>query len=521
MKKTWGITLAVAMTATSLAGCAGGDKQGASQGTGEGEKGPTKFSISFSTTGNAHLESSADINKDKWVLKLEELTNTDMNIIPVSHKEFDQKMSLMFAGNDIPDVVGNLRGGPTTSSMAGSVEAGVFQPLDDLLKEHAPNLMEQVPEEAWEETRFEGQIYGIPLWISNPSRRGTYLRTDLLEQTGLPMPKTADEFLDVLRAFKEIGVEHPYQFRENFKYADTFLGAYDVLPFQFEFVDGKVQPKFFDVENMTKALEAYKTMYDEGLIPKDFATVTQTDYSRNISAGKAGMWAANAEGLPGFRTNLRSVVPDGRVDLVPSPTGTDGKGGLHHVGAISQTYYINSKLDEETTIGIIKFFDWMTTEEAEMFFSFGIEGDTYTIEDGKVNYKLPVTKEEVDEEGFRSGNLWMVHDGTYRKKMAELTEDGKDMISAFDTILANEGRPGIIFNPELESFKKYPDLAHGGDTGSKLILDHMIKMIYGREPISDWPKVIEEFLAKGGEEIIQEATERYLNNDGVIDRTQQ
>nr|WP_150960310.1 extracellular solute-binding protein [Aneurinibacillus sp. XH2] len=527
MKKAWGLALAGVLAVTTLSGCAGGGKEASpSPNTGAGEekpgdakKEPTKFSISFSTSGNPYLESSPDINKDKWVLKLEELTNTDLNIIPVSHKEFDQKMSLMFAGNDIPDVVGNLRGGPTTSSMAGSVEAGVFRPLDDLLKEHAPNLMAQVPKEAWEETSFEGKIYGIPLWISNPSRRATFLRTDLLEKTGLPMPKTADEFLDVLRAFKELGVEYPYQFRENFKYADTFLGAYDVLPFQFELQDGQVVPKFFDVENMTKALEAYKAMYDEGLIPKDFATVTQADYTKNISAGKAGMWAANAEGLAGFRTKIKEADPNSRVDIVASPTGTDGKGGLQHVAAISQTYYINSKVSEETAIDIIKFFDWMTTEEAEMFFSFGIEGDTYTIENGKVNYKFPVTKEEVDEEGFRSGNLWMVHDGTYRKKLAELTEDGKDMLDAFDNILAHEGRPGITFNPNLSSFTKYPDLAPGGDVGPKLILDHMIKMIYGREPISDWPKVIKEYKAKGGDEIIKEATERYKNNDGVIDRT--
>ncbi|GAE07112.1 extracellular solute-binding protein, family 1 [Paenibacillus sp. JCM 10914] len=222
------------------------------------------FSISFSTGGNTYIESSPDINKDKWVLKLEEMTNTDLDIRLMSHKEFDQKMSLMFAGNDIPDVVGNMRGGPTTGSMSGSVEAGVFMPLDDLLKEHAPNLMNMVTPAAWEETSYDGKIYGIPAWLENPSRRATFIRTDLMAKAGIKeAPRTVEQYLDMLRAFKQLGVEHPFQYREGFKYADTFLGAYDVLPFQFMEMDGEVVPKFFNVENMTKALETYKTLYDE------------------------------------------------------------------------------------------------------------------------------------------------------------------------------------------------------------------------------------------------------------------
>lgn len=92
----------------------------------------------------------------------------------------------------------------------------------------------------------------------------------------------------MLRAFKKLGVENPYQMRENFKYADVILGAYDVLPYkdQFELVNGQVVPKFFDVENVQKALTTYKTMYDEGLIPKEFATISSTDFSKILSRAK-------------------------------------------------------------------------------------------------------------------------------------------------------------------------------------------------------------------------------------------
>lgn len=525
-KKIWSVVLVGCMLTTLLTGCGkdtGGAANNPNSGNGTGKEAAADklaFSISFSTGGNAHIESSADINKDKWVLELEKMTNTDLDLRIVSHKEFDQKMSLMFAGSDIPDVVGNLRGGPTTPSMAGSVEAGVFMPLDDLLKEHAPNLMKMVSASAWEEVSYNGKIYGIPSWLDNPSRRATFVRTDLMEKAGVTeTPKTVEQFMDMLRAFKKIGVENPFQYRENFKYADTFLGAYDVLPFQFMELNGEVVPKFFQVDNMTKALEAYKTMYDEGIIPKDFASVTQADFNRNITAGKVGMWASNGEGLLNFRLNMKSVDPAAKISIIPSPTGLDGKGGLGLYSSIANTYYINDKVGEKKAIEIIKFFDWLISEEADTFFSFGVEGDTYTMDNGTVNYKWPESKEQIDEAAFRANQLWFVRELTYNKKQSSLTDDGKDVISAFENVLSNEGRGGIMFLTNLNSFTKYPDLASTGDTGPKFVLDSIVKMIYGKQPISEWPQVLEEYRKKGGNEIIKEATERWNNKDNVVDRT--
>jgi putative aldouronate transport system substrate-binding protein len=476
---------------------------------------PFAFTMSISTGGNKYFESLADINNDKWVLELEKRANVDLNIIPIPDLEFDQKMELIFASNDIPDVVGNLRGGPTTPSMAGSVESGVFMPLDDLLKEYAPNLVSQVPKAAWEAVTYKGKIYGIPSWLETPYRRATFLRMDLLEQAGLKQPETVEQFLDVLRAFKHMGVPHPYLFRENFKYADTFFGAYDVMPYQFKIEDGQVIPKFFDVDNMMKALQAYKTLYDEGLIPVDFATLTQADYNFNLSTGKAGMWTANANSLHSMRTKVSEVQPGAIIDIVPSPTGDGRSRGYLLAAPIAQTFYIHSKVTKEKAIQIIQFFDWMLTEEAEMFFSFGIEGETYTIQNEKVHYKHPENEKETIEQDFRA-QLQLVRELSYSKRKIELLPDGQDLIRAFDEVLSREGVGTIVFNPVLESFKRYPELApKGGDTGSQFIIDRMIRMIYGREPISNWPKVIEEWKARGGNEIIAEATERYRNNDGV------
>ncbi|OMD03778.1 extracellular solute-binding protein [Paenibacillus sp. FSL R5-0636] len=516
MKKWVSLILSTALVSSLVAGC-GSNETSDGNADAAGESKPLKFSISLNTSGNAYTESSKDINTDKWVKELEKRANVDLDIKLIPLKDFDSKMAVMFAGGDIPDVVQNV-GGATDKSMAGSVQAGVFMPLDDLLKENAPNLMKVVPQEAWDEVSYDGKIYGIPTWLSNPSRRATFIRTDLLEKTGLPVPVTIEDFLNVLRAFKKLGVSAPYQMRENFKYADIAFGAYDALGYQFTEDNGEIVPKFYNSENMEKALNVYKTMYDEGLIQKDFATIQTAQYGENIAAGNAGIWTANAQNLLDFRTQIAASNPEAKVDIISSPTGDNGQKGYGLYSSVNTSLYINNKVSKEKAARIIQMFEWMQTPEASNFYSFGIEGENYTVKDGKVDYKLPENKAAQDEEKFRTQLRW-VGDGTINRERTELLSGGKDVLKALDETLSKEGLGGIGFVPDLESFSKFPDLASKRpDQAPKLIIDHMVKMIYGKEPISDFPKVIEEYKQKGGVEILKEATERYKNNEGIFNQ---
>ncbi|MDF2924448.1 MAG: family 1 extracellular solute-binding protein [Paenibacillaceae bacterium] len=513
MKKWVGLCMTAAIAATALAGCASKEKEeGQSAAPTAAPK--TKFSISLRTLAFNYVEKSPNINEDKWVKKLEDMTNTDLDIVLVPHKEYEQKMVQMFATNDIPDVVQGS-GGVNGKEMAGSVEAGVFMPLDELLQKYGQNLLKKVPKEAWENVTYKGKIYAIPEYLSNPSRRATWIRRDLLDQTGLPVPKTVDEYMNVLRAFKKLGVENPYMGRQDFKYADTFFGPYDVYPYlsMFEEANGQVQMKFMDNENMMKALQTYKTMYDEGLINKEFATINPTNFKNAILAGKAGMWTMNANELLQWEQQLKATTPTAKLEIIPSPIGPDGKGGSYLYGSVTRTYFI--KEGTKNAAEIVKFFDWMLSDEAETYFTFGIKGETYKEENGKISYTAPTDATAVDEERYRQSFLWLVQDTTYNKGSLSLTEEGKKLISVYDTILAKEGRDGIQFDPRLDALVKNPDVAPNSDTAPPVLLTHMVKMVYGKEPISDWPKAVEEWLSKGGKDVIKEATEKYNAKNGI------
>ncbi|MCU6707525.1 extracellular solute-binding protein [Paenibacillus sp. J5C_2022] len=497
-------------------------------GAGKADKGSTaadktntdnmlRFSISYPTTIASGYPSRVDLQNEKWIKKQEELFNVYMDTRVVE----DVKMGHMFAGGSLPDVVGAI-GTPSNPSMSGSVEAGLFQPLTQLLKEHVPDLYHYVPEAAWDAVTLNGEIYGLPGFLSNPSRRATFIRMDLLKKTGKEVPRTIEEFVDVLRAFKTIGVQHPYAMRENFKYADIVLGAFDVLPYrdQFTVIDGEVVPKFFQTDKMMQALQTLKDMYDEGLIAKDFATLTASDFFNNIESGNAAIWSQNAVALTGFSNNIRQVEPAAEVRIIPSPIGPDGEGGYFYYSPVVTSFYINKNVEEERVIAILKFFEWQAlSEEAQLFYTFGVEGETYAVnDDGSIDYYgAPKTRSGWQEESWRSGVLWAVRDMTMNRLLYETTEDGRQIMQAFDSILQHEGRGGIGFYPELETITAYPELAFPQqDVGPSFIIDNMVQMVYGARPIADWPKVLEEYRARGGDEIIQEATTRYFNEEGTI-----
>lgn len=485
---------------------------------------PTPISISMRTLGFTHVENHSNINEDEYVKKLEELTNVDLDIQLIPNSDFATMMDLRFASGDIPDVVQTSGGYGEASgeTLKEAVEAGVFLPLDELIDEYGPNLKEKIPESAWEQQRFEdGKIYGIPEFLSNPSRRATIVRADVLEKIGVDLPTTpeeawtVEETLDILRKMKnEGGLEWPYTGRAEFKYSDTFFGAYDVQPFRsmWEMVDDQLQPKFFDSENMIKALQVYKTMYDEGLIHPEFLTHEFNNYKNAAITGKAGMWSMNANELLQWEQQLKQNVPEGDLEIIPAPRGPDGSGGYYLYGNVTRAFLIN-KDAEDKAAEIIKFLDWQLSEEAEIFFTFGIEGKDYEVKDGKIEYKEPQTDAEVNIERFRTAFLWMIHDTTYFSKLLERTEDGRKLIETYDNILAYEGRDGYRFEPSLDAHDNKPQLKMQSDRPAPLLLDHMAKMITGAESIDNWEAVVQEWLDRGGSEVIEQAQERFENGE--------
>lgn len=493
-----------------LIGCSDDDEDAQKE---TDENGVPNISISMRTQALPYVENHTDINEDKYVEKLEELTNVNLDFRVLPHSDFAERMTVMLVSDNIPDVV--MATSIFGAELAGGVEAGAFLPLNDLLEEHGQNLLEVIPQEAWDEVTWEGQIYAIPSYLTNKARRGTAIRMDLLKKAGMDVPETTEEFFEVLKAFKELGVPHPFKGRSNFRYADNFLGAFDALPFQWEYHDGQVLPKFMIDDRMKQALEFHNRMYEEGLLHNEFLTLDDGHRSVIVS-GDAGMWSMNAMQVDEWEAELRQHVPDAEVAIIPSPKGPDNRGGHHYYSSVVRSYLIHKDTKADPA-EIVKFFDWMVTDEAYEFFNYGIEGENFTrAADGSVEYEMDDSPEFMQEQEFRTGWLWMVRDETYTEGILELTEEGQELIEVFDTVLSNEGRGSINFIGGLEALSNNPDIMPGPDSPPPFWMTEAAKIIVGNEPIEYYDEIVEKWLELGGQAAIDEATERYENEDGIV-----
>src|SRR5699024_2635621 len=222
-------------------------------------------------------------------------------------------------------------------------------------------------------------------------------------------------------------------------------------------------------------------MYEEELIHPEFFTIPQPEYRSNIITGKAGMWSMNAEELVSWQQEMRNYVPEAEIAIIPAPKEPGGRGGHAYYENVTRSYFINSETEVDPA-DIIKFFDWQVTEEGQEFFTYGIEGEDYTKENGEINYELKDDEQFINTQDYRTSWLWMVRDDTYTEGILELTEEGRKFITIFDDILAHEGHGTIQFSGGLEVFKNNPDIEVGGALAPEFWLTEAAKIITGREP---------------------------------------
>ncbi|MCP4406050.1 MAG: extracellular solute-binding protein [bacterium] len=153
---------------------------------------------------NAFVEDFATNEFTKWY---EEKTNVkiDWQVLPQTGAE--DKVNLMLATGDLPDVIMTFRLTSTQLMLYGA--QGLFLPLNDMIEKYGVETKRVFEETGWLEkviTSPDGNIYGLPsinecyhcfysqkLWINQP----------WLDTLDLEMPQTTEEFYQVLKAFKE------------------------------------------------------------------------------------------------------------------------------------------------------------------------------------------------------------------------------------------------------------------------------------------------------------------------------
>ena len=351
------------------------------------------FSISVSMSTTPSLTGSALIGDDGselgWAKWLQNRTGADIEVDLYSFLDATDKQNLMIASGDYTDIlVGSL-------SYAGGVDGAVEEDvLTDIAEyaEYMPDYMNTLFQNidtvaaAYSTGNHLTAFYGM----NDPAARADYgpvIRQDWLDELGLESPETYDELHDVLTEFKNAydatlwisaygGV--PGDFSGGYGFPEYSGGAgfpTEVKDGQFRFAPA--------VDGFQDYLRMMHQWYDEGLIYPDFLSQGGSDYPANdlFTGDKIGVWFTYVSYIDAEQT----LLEQGTIAPIVWPSLEKGKpceygkapnnSGVDGMGAFSVT----TASDDIPLLCAI--FNEFYTEDGYDFCNWGIEGETYVLND--------------------------------------------------------------------------------------------------------------------------------------------
>ena len=378
---------------TSGQSATGGSTTPSTSTEGSAEAGTTEVakpdSLKFAMNIGLKTEDGFDDWKQEYINK----TGINLDFNYMEGNEYYQNIELSFAGGDTADVfaVGN-------DKLAVYAGQGALLDITDMVENS--EIISQIDPVLLESVKVGGRYYGVP--YERGGGTVTYVRQDWLDELGLDVPTTYDEFIDMLRAFKTLGsnvipftaaglVDNQAEFYLREFYQDAspdFVKNSEGL-----WVDGMTEP------NMVPALERLRDAYAEGLIDVEVITNKTSTCRDKWYAGDVGVftyWAGNWNAS--LERRVQENVPTAKVTAIPP---------------IQETYYIKrvpavlsisslSEKPEEAFKYLIEYS--MDGAEGSTLFQHGVEGLHYEYDSTGAVIALakPSKADEVMEKAFYS-----------------------------------------------------------------------------------------------------------------------
>jgi putative aldouronate transport system substrate-binding protein len=326
------------------------------------------------------------------ILKAEEITNIHLKgTLPQSASDANSAFNAMISSGKLADIIHK----PGRREFYKYGMEGAFTPLNDLIDNYAPNIkkfLEERPDVKTFMTAGDGNMYFIPHIPDGVAAKGWFIRQDWLDKLNLSAPKNIDGMYNVMKAFKEsdpngngVPDEVPYFNKEATASYETAID--DLYIFwnttkNFKANNGKVV--FGPLEESFK--EGTKTIakwYKEELI--DSEIYTRGGNARDMMLGNniGGIthdWFASTSD---FNNKLEAKIEGFKFYPFAPPAGYDGKirESTRRDSISDEGWAISSS--NQHPVETIKYFDFWFSGEGRRLMNFGIEGEDYTIVDGK------------------------------------------------------------------------------------------------------------------------------------------
>lgn len=357
-----------------------------------------------------------------------EETGVSLNIITPSTNG-NEKLIAMASSGELPDLITV----DNWNEMGGQLlKSGVFLPMNKLAQQYAPELLQIIPEsmKKWL-TQKDGNWYAVTNDFTAPEKaqgqlvaenaNGVIARVDIMSKLGIKAEDfdTQQGTIAALKKVKDANLEYngqqiiPFYFQWN----DWVMARMWGIPWEDEkgnWVNCATHPKY---------LEIYKflnTLWREDLLSKDNFTLWAGE---KIQQGLCFAYLGNVDDISVPLTELFR-----RDKLVYNPVGPihalDGAEPVFDQAGTgwTSTYITKRSKHPDRAVRLVAY---LSSDEGQMLTWFGVEGQTYQLVNGKVQFTdeyLKMNQDEPDmaKKVYGLGTFWPLKQNQFNRNNIDM-----------------------------------------------------------------------------------------------------
>ena len=438
-------------------------------------------------------------------------TGVDVNFVVPAGNEAE-KLNAMIAGDALPDLI-TL--GWWEGQIPMMIEADLLYSLDELADKYDPYFWKVTdPNKIGWYRQSDGHVYGYPnssytaqdysKYQGKLTSNETFLvRKDMYEAIGSPDMTTPEGFLNALRAAKKafptVNGQSLIPFGTN-EFGDTGCSQLQGYLAHFLAIPPEKDGKFVNADlgltddhEYIRWMKMFRQAHEEGLFATDVFVDKRSQIEEKVAQGRYFCMLYQNWDMQAAQNALYARDPNSIYIAVDGPKNSKGDDPVLAGGGLAGwTVTLISKNCKDPARAI-QFLTYLISEEGQMDTNFGIEGETYTIENGIPKLTPEVAELDKNDKNKQETDIgvqytyWMLMDNAWQAQF------GADYAPSLE-------QPQLWTRPYVASYAAYDGLTLPVGSDEQLIYED-IQRRWGRvlpqliraPSEADFDKIVDDF----------------------------
>lgn len=453
--------------------------------------------------------------------------NLGIDLQVSTYSDYETKMNTLLAANQLPDLFS------IWGNVSDVVGTGSLMELTDLIDQYAPNIKadyENIPELA--RYKMDGGIYTLAQIRRDENwEQGSVpcIRTDLLEEQNLEVPTTWEELYDVLDALAKAYPDSiAYGARGDDRVLFNYMSPIKGLGAEYGLYQDEEGVWHMGCleDSYKEALQYLHRMYEAGILDNEYLIVSDDDWKSGLGTGKYLFYYDNPVFLDALNKTLKETDPDARLEPIMFLANEEGE--TVNYGHPNNYYNVwGISADTENAEVLMKFVDWLYSEEGGYLMNYGVEGVHWEMVDGKPQFLDSVVEEYKSRTGdptYEAGSEIGIGDlfldmSWYSNYDAQFKTTSEESWTRENIHKVYEDNMDVVIQQPIEPPYTAEESARITEINQSYMdysKTEINKFVSGERSFDEWDAFVQELIDKGAQErvdIANQAEQRFMEEN--------